>query len=112
MANCAKVMFSSFLYLPPNQVNGVTASTPGIRSMMESCRAGKRFAMEILLRTATRNSAPAPSTGSVSSRNATSNVTSRNKLTATLKIESVARRLLRRAFLRMKPATDISGGER
>ena len=40
--------------------------------------------------------------GSVSSRNATSNVTSRNRLTATLRTESVARRLLRRAFLRMK----------
>ena len=59
--------------------------------------------MEILLRTATRNAAPTSSGGSVSSRNATSSVTSRNRLTATLRIESVARRLLRRAFLRMKP---------
>ena len=41
MANCANVMLSSFLYLPPNRVNGVTDSTPGMRSMMGSCRAGK-----------------------------------------------------------------------
>ena len=65
-------------------------------------RRQKDCAMEIVFRTATRDSEPAPSTGSVISRSATSTSTSRNKLTATLKIESVARRLLRSAFLMMK----------
>ena len=45
MANCAKVMFSSFLYFPPNQVNGVTDSTPGkpaglLNSPAVRCRPG------------------------------------------------------------------------
>ena len=40
MANCAKLMPSSFLYLPPNQVNGETATTPGIFSMMPRWRTG------------------------------------------------------------------------
>ena len=58
--------------------------------------------MEILFRTATRKAAPMSSGGKVISRNATNNVTNRNKLTATLITVSSARRLLRRAFFRMK----------
>ena len=75
-----------------------------MRSIMARCRAGSGLAIEILLRTTMRSAAPTSSGGSVNSRKATCNVTSRNKLTATLKIESVARRLLRKAFFRMNDA--------
>src|SRR5262245_31709254 len=70
--------------------------------MIGNCREGRGLAMEMRLRTATRNAAPTSSGGTVSSRKATNSVTRRNRLTATLRIESSARRLLRRAFLRMK----------
>ncbi len=46
---------------------------------------------------------------SVISRNATSTVTSRNKLTATLNTESVARRLFRSAFFKMNRADGHKG---
>ena len=49
--------------------------------------ASTHLASEILLRTTTRNAAPASSGGIVSSRNATSSVTSKNRLTATLNTE-------------------------
>src|SRR6185369_8096382 len=101
MANWAKVMFSSLLNLPPNQLNGEMDSTPGMRSMIGRWRAGNRLAMETRLRTTTRKAAPTSSGGIVSSRKATCRVTSRNRLTATLKMERVARRLFRKAFLRM-----------
>src|SRR5438874_13368607 len=104
-ANWAKVMFSSFRNLPPNHENGEMASTPGMRSMIGLWRAGNALAMETLLRTTTRNAAPTSSAGTVISRKKTSNATSRNKLTATLVIESAARRLLRKAFLTMKVPT-------
>jgi hypothetical protein len=69
-----------------------------------SLRAGSCCVMEILFRTATRNSAPADSGGCVNRRSATIRNTSRNRLTATLKMESAARRLFRSAFLAMNPA--------
>src|SRR6266852_9028688 len=104
-ANWAKLICSSPLYLPPNQLKGETATTPGNLSMIARCRAGSNAAIEILLRTTTRNAAPMSSGGTVTSRNATNNVTSRNKLTATLRIDNVARRLLRNPFFRMKEPT-------
>src|SRR5712692_9760976 len=104
-ANWAKLICSSPLYLPPNQLKGETATTPGNLSMIARCRAGSNAAIEILLRTTTRNAAPMSSGGTVTSRNATNSVTSRNKLTATLRIDNVARRLLRSPFFRMKEPT-------
>src|SRR6266478_3952164 len=98
-------MDSSFLNLPPNQLKGETAATPGMRSMIGRWRAGRRLTIEILLRTTTRRAAPTSSGGRVSSRNATWSVTSKNKLTATLRIERVDLRLLRRAFLIMNEPT-------
>src|SRR5206468_3700139 len=91
---------------------GDTASTPGTRSMTARCRAGSRFAMETLLRTMTRNAEAASSGGTVISRSATWRATSRNRLTATLRMERVARRLLRKAFFKMKVLTvTMCGGE-
>ena len=63
------------------------------------------------LRTTTRNAAPMSAAGTVISRNATSSVTNRNRLTATLNTDSVARRLLRRAFLAMKVAMVMGGSK-
>src|SRR5262245_1185843 len=102
MANCAKVMLSSLLNRPPNHVKGETASTPGMRSVIWRWRAGRKLAMDTLLRTTTRSDAPTSSGGTVNSRNPTSSVTTRNRLTATLRTESVARRLFSSAFFRMK----------
>src|SRR6266704_572820 len=104
-ASNAAYWASGILASPPNQLKGETATTPGILSMIARCRAGRNVAIEILFRTTTRNAAPMSSGGTVTSRNATNNVTSRNKLTATLRIDNVARRLLRNPFFRMKEPT-------
>src|SRR5215204_2055878 len=100
-ANCANVICSSFRNFPANQLKGETASTPGIRSRIARWRAGSKFATETLLRTTTRSAALTSSIGTEISRNPTSSVTNKNKLTATLKIDSKALRLFRRAFFRM-----------
>src|SRR5437667_3816579 len=109
-ANCAKLVTVSSRKFPPKKLNGDTATMPGILSRIGSCFAGSGWANETLLRTMTRNEAASDSGGMVNSRWSVNSVTSSAQLTATLRMVSAARRLLRSAFLAMNVATVIPSG--
>ena len=99
-----KMSCSSSLNFPPNHTNGEHTTTPGTFSISLRWRCGSVDASETLFRTHTRSELSPSDGGFVSSRSTTISVTSRKRLAAALSTLSSRRRLLRSAFLMMKPA--------